>query len=126
IRWSVYNFPGSLRGDYSPPNAFNQRQVSFSRDNAREFEPGSLQQVPELRLGPLSATWCEREHLEIQEFTEVRHVTGRNHRIDDEHFPSTPHRTVAISENLNCSLVIPVMDDVLRSEERRVGKGWRA
>jgi hypothetical protein len=88
--------------------------VDFSRDNAIEFEPGSLQQVPELRLGPLSATRCERQHLEIQEFTEVRRVTGRNYRINDEHFPSAPHRIAAISEDLNCSLVIPVVYDVLQ------------
>src|SRR5205814_7612092 len=106
MRWSVYNFPGSLRGDYSHPNAFNQRQVSFGRDNAPEFEPGSLQQVPELRSRPLSATWCERQHLEIQEFTEVRRITGRNHSIDDEHFPFTLHRAVAISSDLNRSLVL--------------------
>jgi hypothetical protein len=64
--WSVYSFRGSLRLDYLHPDTFNQRQVSFSRDNAPEFEPGSLQQVPELRLRPFSTTWCERQHLEIQ------------------------------------------------------------
>src|ERR1700751_4744155 len=95
--WSAYSFRGSLRLDYLHPDTFNQRQVSFSRDNAPEFEPGSLQQVPELRLRPFSTTWCERQHLEIQKFTEVCRVAGRNHRIDDEHFPSTPHRAVAVS-----------------------------
>src|SRR5438477_9057947 len=101
MHWFAYSFPGSLRREHSHLDAFNQRQVSFGRDNAPEFEPGSLQQVPELHPGALSASWCQRQHLEIQEFTEVRRITRRNHRIDDEHFPAAPHGTVAVSEDLN-------------------------
>src|ERR1700737_5122000 len=109
----LHTVPESLRREWSHPDAFNQRQMSFSRNKAPEFEPGSLQQVPELRLRALSATWCERQHLEIQKFTEVRRVTRWNHSIDDQHLHAAPHRAVAVSEDLNSPFVIPVVEDVL-------------
>ena len=73
----------SLRREYSSPYALDNREVSFGGNDAPKLEPGSLQQLPELRLGALSATWREHQHLEIQEFAEVRPVAGRDDRVDD-------------------------------------------
>ena len=73
----------SLRREYSSPYAFDNREVSFGGNDAPKLEPGSLQQLPELRLGALSATWREHQHLKIQEFAEVRSIAGWDDRVDN-------------------------------------------
>ena len=58
---AALSFPfTSLRREHSSPYAFDNREVSFGGNDAPELEPGSLQQLPEFRLGALPATW--REH----------------------------------------------------------------
>ena len=76
-------FQGSLLRAHSNPYALDNREVSFGGNDAPKPEPGSLEQLPELRPGALSATWREHQHLEIQEFAEVRPVAGRDDRVDD-------------------------------------------
>src|SRR6266550_3216600 len=74
---------GPRRREHSSPYPLDNREVSFGGKDTPKPEPGSLQQLPELRLGALSATWSEHQHLQIQEFAEVRPVAGRDNRVDD-------------------------------------------
>src|SRR4029434_8479076 len=53
-----------LRRECSSPNALDNREGSIRGNDAPKPEPGSLQQLPELRLGALSTTWREHQHLE--------------------------------------------------------------
>jgi hypothetical protein len=72
-----------LQCEHSSPYALDNRKVGFGGNDTPKPEPGSPQQLPELRLGALSAAWCEHQHLEIQEFAEVRTVAWRDDGVDD-------------------------------------------
>lgn len=59
IAWFVGQYLSRNR-EHSSPYALDDREVSFGGNDAPKPEPGSLQQLPELRLSALSAT--RREH----------------------------------------------------------------
>jgi hypothetical protein len=60
-------------------------------DHPLQGKPGGSQKPAELVFGPLAAGE-HRHHGQVQQLAEVRDVTGREHRVDNQQAPGDGDR----------------------------------
>src|SRR4029077_17618704 len=104
-------------------DGFDDRQRTFSRDDARQSETRTAQQPYKLGLRPLTAARREHQHFQIEQLAVMGRVPRGHNRIHNQHLASRRKRAVACLKNPRRRVVVPVVNYVLHDD--RVGTRWQ-
>src|SRR5262249_11510321 len=78
----------------------------------RARKPGLLQQGGKLAAASLAASAADHQHLHIHERSRERRIRPFNDGLADEHTTARPHDLSYVTEDLQRTRVVPVVQDV--------------
>ena len=83
-------------------------------NDLRQFKARLSEEVVKLLLGTLPSAGGQNQHFEIDKLPEIWLIARAKHVVDENQRSLAAHDLMAVTKDLDCVIVIPVVDHELQ------------
>ena len=95
-------------------DAFDDAFRRCCPSDLRQFKACFFEKIPKLLLETLPPAGGQNQHFEIDKLAEIRPVARAKHVVDEKQRSLGAHDLMAVTKDLDCMIVVPVVDHQLQ------------